>query len=342
MKYINLVKYSLIVSAICLIFFMPVDSHAAGMAYSVKATIPENQIDKEKTYFDLLVKPGATQELELEIKNTSKETLKLYVEPKVATTNQNGELEYSIQPKKYDSTLTYPITKLLSEKQAVTIDPLATKKVTFTLKAPQKAFSGKIVGGFNIYEQSNEKAAKEKSTDEEVQIKNLFSFVLGIQIRESTTEVKPKLKLNDVKASLFNYRTAITANIQNTEPTFLSALNVKGSIRKIGSKDGLFKFEQSDIAMAPNSNFDLPISLENQEIESGNYEITLAATSKQGKWNFTKRFNITNEEAKQFNAEAVELVEQSNNKMLIIMIVIGAVVFLMFVIIIILLWRKKQ
>lgn len=342
MKHIKLVKHILVISLIGLFMCLSQASYAAGMSYSVKATIPENQLDKDKTYFDLLVKPGDTQDLELEIKNTSNETLKLYVEPQVATTNQNGELEYSVKPKKYDSTLTNPITKMLSGKQAVTIDPMAEKKVTFKLKVPEKPFSGKIVGGFNVYDQANEKEEKTKSKKDDVQIKNLFSFVLGIKLQENENEVKPNLKLNDVKAGLFNYRTAITANIQNTKPGFVSDLTINAKIRKIGSKETLYKIEQSDIQMAPNSNFDLPISLENQEIVPGNYEINMTASSKQGKWRFDKKFNITNEEAEQFNEEAVEKEEKPNNNLMMIVIISASVVVLLLIVIIYLLWRRRK
>lgn len=42
------------------------------MAYSIKANIPENQIDKSKTYFDLKRIPGQKQDVSMTVSNSSK------------------------------------------------------------------------------------------------------------------------------------------------------------------------------------------------------------------------------------------------------------------------------
>ena len=317
-------------------------AYADGMGYSVKAIIPDNQIDKTKTYFDLKMSPGQTQSIELEINSSSSESLNLAIEPYIATTNQNGELEYSVEPEKNDSTLVYPITRLISGKQTITLAPKETKRVTFGLKMSKKAFDGKIVGGFNVYEPTKETTKESKSKTNDVQIKNVFSIVIGIQLRESLAKIKPELKLNAVKAGLFNYRTAITANIQNIKPDFVSDLNVVAKIRKNGSKKVLYETEKTAMAMAPNSNFDLPILLENQEIAAGSYEVELAAQTKNDNWTFTKKFRITEEEAARFNEEALELETKPTNTLMIIIIAVVSLVFVILIGMVIALWHRKK
>ncbi|MGX7149432.1 DUF916 and DUF3324 domain-containing protein [Enterococcus ureasiticus] len=322
MTFFKIIKHGLMTLLLVTLFSVCETAFAEDMGYSVKAIIPENQIDKTKTYFDLKMTAGQIQNIDLEIKSNSTETLNLVVEPYSATTNQNGELEYSIEPEKNDSSIVYPITRLVSGKQKVTILPKDTKRVTFRLKMPEKDYIGKIVGGFNVYEQENDRQIESTSKKNDVQIKNVFSIVIGIQLRENLNRVKPELKLNAVKAGLFNYRTAITANIQNIKPEFISDLSIKSKVRKNGSKKVIYEAEKSDLAMAPNSNFDFPISLENQELVEGSYELEITARSKSETWAFTRIFRITDEEATRLNEEAVEIESKQKPKYKFIIIII--------------------
>lgn len=302
---------------------------AEGMGYSVRAVIPDNQVDKSQTCFDLKMVPGATQELVLEIVSTSDQPLELMVEPHVATTNQNGELEYSVTPKTQDSTLLYPITDILSSKQSVIVPPKETKHVTFRLTMPKEAVTGRLVGGFSIYDKENEADGMSSGKDE-VQIHNVFSVVIGIQLREQETVIQPKLTLNGVKAGLFNYRTAVLVNLQNPQPDFLGNVEVVAQVKKKGSDKTLYEVEKKGIAFAPNSNFDFPISLENQELQPGSYELSLKATSGEASWLLTKKFRITRDEATEFNEEAVELEKTVNKGGMILMVSLISVFIIIF------------
>lgn len=310
-----------------ILFIIPSEVSASGLGYAVKAVIPENQIDQKQTYFDLLMKPGETQKIQLEVVSSSNEELFLEITPNIATTNQNGELEYSISPENLDSTLKKPITKLLSGKQSVILKPKETKIVTFQLTMPEESFRGKIVGAFNISEREADQIKKSQQ-DSDVQINNIMSLGIGIQLRQSEVAVKPDLKLNRVRANLFNYRTAITANIQNTEAEFLGDLKIIAKVKKEGSQKILYETEKIEQSMAPNSNFDFVIPLENQEIKKGNYTLELKASSKDENWQFTKHFRVTSQDANRLNSEAVELEEASTNWLLICQILFFVVLLI--------------
>ena len=47
-------------------FFVPTIGTASEFNFAVNPVIPENQIDKEKTYFDLKMEPGAVQTVEVQ------------------------------------------------------------------------------------------------------------------------------------------------------------------------------------------------------------------------------------------------------------------------------------
>lgn len=68
-------------------------------------------------------------------------------------------------------------------------------------------------------------------------ITNRVQVVKGIMVRNTQDTVKPELVLNDVVPALVNYRTAVTANLQNTQPTMIGEMKVVAEVTKKGSKD---------------------------------------------------------------------------------------------------------
>ena len=307
---------------------MPLISHAEeSMAYSVKANIPENQINKTLTYFDLKMDPNQKQEITLTVSNSSDEKATILITPNVAMTNQNGVIDYSQSKAKVDSSLKNPLTSIISPKQEVALEPKEKKEVAFTLQMPEKSFDGKILGGFYITKK--EEDTKGKETDKNVQIKNKYSYVIGLQIRENTNEVKSAMKMNQIKPALLNYRTALTANLQNTEATIMKDLSVDAKVMKKGSTTAIHETSKKNLSMAPNSNFDFPINWDNKTLEPGKYTLQLVAKSNADEWKFEEDFEITSKESKSLNEEAVELEKAEPNWLLIILSVVGIVLILL-------------
>lgn len=307
-------------------FYSTIGQASEGdMAYSVKANIPENQINKSLTYFDLKMEPNQKQEISLTVNNSIDQKTTLLISPNVAITNQNGVIDYSQSKGKLDSSLKTPLRSIISKAQEVELEPNQTKEVVFTLQMPEKEFDGLILGG--VYITKKEDASKDKNKEEAVQIKNKYSYVIGIQIRENTNEIKPALKLNQIKPTLLNYRTAITANLQNTEATLIKELSVDAKVMKKGSSKVLHETSKKNMSMAPNSNFNFPINWDNQGLEAGKYTLELVANAKEEKWEFQQDFEITAKSSKDLNKEAVELEKSEPNWLLIIGItIVGLVV----------------
>ena len=318
---------------VCLIGLqhMPMIGEAAEtMAYSVKANIPENQINKTLTYFDLKMEPNQRQDITLTVSNSSDEKATILISPNVAMTNQNGVIDYSKADEKVDSTLKNPVTSIISKAQEVTLEPKETKEVPFTIQMPEKEFDGLILGGFYISKKEDDSNTKDKEKD--VQIKNKYSYVIGLQLREITNEVKPVMELNDIKPVLLNYRTAVTANLQNTEATIMKEVSVDAKVMKKGTTKVLHETKKEGPSMAPNSNFDFPINWDNQSLDAGTYRLKLIAQSGEDKWEFDKEFTISAKDSTDLNKEAVELEKTEPNWILIISVVAGITIFLILVI----------
>ncbi|EUJ28483.1 hypothetical protein MFLO_12076 [Listeria floridensis FSL S10-1187] len=289
-----------------LILGMPLNGEASDMKYSVKANIPENQVDKTKTYFDLRVKPGAVQTISLTLQNNAAEEAVIEVEPNRATTNRNGVINYGKSIDKKDKTLKADFEEMVSKKQEVVLKPNEEKQVKFTLTMPKEAFKGTVLGGFYVHKKESDKEAKQ---EKDVQIKNDYSYIIGVKLTESDEKVEPNLQLGQVKPGLQNYHTIVSANLENTAATIISGMTVESKVYKKGKTKVLHEAKVENQMMAPNSNYDLPISWNDQVLEPGKYTLELKAQDMDGhKWKFTKDFEIRNHD-KKYNDEAVGLEE---------------------------------
>lgn len=310
-----------------------------SMGYSVSAIIPDNQIDKTLTYFDLKMEPNQKQEIHLFVSNSSDKEQTIEIIPNNAKTNQNGVIDYSQTNGKLDSSLKIPLTSIISKAQEVTLAPNEKKKITFTLQMPEKSFDGLVLGGFYISKKQN--TDKMKETEKDVQIINNYSYVIGIKIRENKNNVKPKIIMNEIKPMLLNYRTAITVNLQNTEATIINGLSVKAKVMKKGGSKKLHEVSKKELSIAPNSNFDFPINWENQILDTGKYTLQLVAKSGEDEWKFEEDFVISSKDSKLLNDGAIELDKQPANWIWIVTTVLF--ILLVFVILIIyFIYRNKK
>lgn len=320
--------------------FFAKNTAAEGINYSVKAIIPENQIDASKSYFDLKMTQGQEQDLSMTLKNTSKESITVNVTPTTATTNQNGVIDYSVRDAKKDSSLVHPFTSLVDKEQKVTLEADESKDVTFKLTMPKESFDGIILGGFSIAEDTT--ADKNEKSSEGVQIKNEYSFVIGVSLTETEATVVPELVLNDVNPTLLNYRTAVTLNLQNTKATIINDLKVDASISKKGSSEVLHKETKEGLSMAPNSNFEYPISWSNEALKAGDYEVSVKASVGEKNWAFKKAFTISADESKKLNEEAVEVKQEANYFWWIVSFIVVGIVGLIAIVLYVLYKKKKE
>lgn len=337
----NLKKYILfgmlsLVTFLGLVFNPASLVHAEDVKFSVTPIYPSNQIDSAAGYYKLKVTPGMEEQVQLAIQNTDNKKIRLKVTPNAAITNANGSIDYSNSTKKPDRTLQYPLNKLFSGAQTVTVDANSKKVVSFSLKAPQETFSGQILGGFYVV-QLDKQTSTPSQNDKAVGLTNQISYVTGIQLISSETMPAPELKLNQVRAGLRNGHTALLANLQNIEANTIGEIKVKTEVRRADQKKILFKSSNSGMSMAPNSNFDYAIGLQDQAIQAGKYHLDMTVDSNKGKWHFSKDFTITAKDAKYYNSKAVG---QTNPNWLLYSLI--ALLILIIIGLIILLFRRRN
>ncbi|MGM0252493.1 MULTISPECIES: DUF916 and DUF3324 domain-containing protein [Enterococcus] len=307
-----------------------------NLSFYVTPEFPESQVEGSGRYFDLNSEPRSTEELTLKIQNANDQAKTIEITAHTAFTNVQGVVEYGKDAEKADPTLPYSLADLIEPPVPIELAGNETKTVKVTLNMPKEAFSGFLAGGLRIAE-VKEKPQETETSGEGVAIKNEFAYVVGVVVSNDRSAVKPDLDLLDVFADQLNYRNVISANLQNFTPTFVNHLEVEATVQKEGENDILYRAKQEQMQMAPNSNFNFPISLEGDRFRSGDYVLKMTARSGEEEWQWERKFTIEADTARALNQQDVTI-DTSINWWLV-----AAVILILFLLLIIVwLLIKKQ
>lgn len=341
-RYVNNHYHKMITFMILLSFLVaPIIGEAEGSKgtisppIGVEAIIPNNQVDKTKTYFDLLLKPGEKQQVSIKLTNFTTRKITVDVENNDAMTNDNGIVDYSQHEKNSDASLKYSFSEISQIAKEVTIPPQASVTTKLTINMPKNKFEGIIAGGIYIYEKDKAQETNVRGT-----ISNKFVYSLGVQLRNeaSLDKVKPTIELDKEKIIPIrsNGLNGIEVNLQNTSPNFIKELEIEAKIINNSDKYLSHEIKKTDLKMAPNSNFYFPLTWTDDEgpgITSGSYivEVTAYSNSNKQKWEWkiplTASTKKTKKKSKQaFITEPVKSHFFSISIAVCLVIVIGLVV----------------
>ncbi|MBF0015935.1 DUF916 and DUF3324 domain-containing protein [Enterococcus casseliflavus] len=311
-----------------LFFFFPLSAQAEETALNTHVTpfFPESQVDESKGYYELLLAPGQKETLQLKVGNSSSEPINVQVTPHTAYTNTLGNVEYGKDVEEADPTLSHSLDELMTPSEVITLAGNETKVIEIPLQMPKDAFEGYLAGGLRITEVKEEEES-DAPEGEGVAIKNEFAHVIGVVVSNTSDSVQPELELLDVFADQLNYRNVISATLQNFTPAFVNRLEVEATVKRAGEKDVLYESSKEMMQMAPNSNFNFPISLEGERFRSGNYVLELTATSGENEWSWTREFTIDTDDARKLNREDV-MIDNSPNWWMIGALILLAVLLL--------------
>ncbi|OTO77356.1 MULTISPECIES: DUF916 and DUF3324 domain-containing protein [unclassified Enterococcus] len=301
--------------SLLLVFFPSVAQAEETLSFYVTPEFPESQVEGSNSYFDLNLAAGATETLALKLQNVSSDPIQVQVTPHTAYTNVHGVVEYGKEAQEPDSSLTYSLDELIDSSGVIELAGNETKTITVPLHMPEESFEGFLAGGLRITEVKEEQE-ETTSNEEGVAIKNEFAYVVGVVVSNSRDSVQPDLDLLAVFADQLNYRNVISATIQNFTPTFVNRMAIEATVQRVGEDGVLYEASEEMMQMAPNSNFDFPISLEGDRFQSGDYVLHLKATSGEQEWSWTEEFTIKADEARSLNRDDVTI-DSSPNWLLI-------------------------
>ncbi|MGM0172037.1 cell surface protein [Enterococcus mundtii] len=350
-------RFILIVSLIvAMLSMVPVQStFASEFNFAVTPVIPENQIDKEKTYFDLLMEPDKQQTIEVQLRNDTDNDITIETTINSATTNLNGVVEYGENKIEPDNSLVYNLKDYAKAEPEVTLPKHSEVTVPITVTMPAEKFDGVMAGGITFKEKTDDTQSS-SSEDKGLAIKNEYSYVVALLIRQNMTAIKPDLKATKVEPAQVNARNVINVHLQNPQAVYLNQLNVATTITKKGSAEVLYESQAESMQMAPNSHFAYPISLNGEKLEAGKYTMKMTAYGEKAedgeykvktsngseetykyKWEFEKDFEIKGEVARELNEKDVTI-EQDNTWIYLLF----GILLLLILLLLFIFWKRKK
>ncbi|MBS7577963.1 MULTISPECIES: DUF916 and DUF3324 domain-containing protein [unclassified Enterococcus] len=336
-------KLLILIISIISIFMIKIDLAAAdNVGFSVTPIFPANQIDSTKGYFNLEMAAGEVQEIHLTLKNNKNQEITIISEIGPATTNDNGVVDYSESKiDDLDDTLKFNLADLVQYPKEVVIKPNESIDYIINITMPNKAITGLIAGGITFKEKNTNQTTNNSDTTNTngIALKNEVQYMDAILIQQNSDPVTPEIKINNVKAGQNNARNVILANLQNPTSTYINNIESTVKVSKKGVDKVIYTQKTSSQQMAPNSNFNYTLNLENNTaFTAGEYVWKQTITSGDYKWHFSKTFTITAKEANSLNAEDVTI---EKNDHLYLYFLIGFCCILTFIIILLVVRNQK-
>ncbi|WHA09124.1 DUF916 and DUF3324 domain-containing protein [Enterococcus montenegrensis] len=305
-----------------------------NVGFDIQAVIPANQVDKTQSYFDLRVKPGTTQKIQIVVNNTSESEGQYEVSVNQAYTNKNGFIDYALKDVSLDKSVPFKLKDIVDYPTKIQVAPRKAEIVTLTLSIPVKKFNGQVLGGIQV----TKLGANKKET-----IKNQYSYVIGLNLTESDSIVKRNLELVSVKPAVSFEKTSIVAKLKNPVAEAMGHLKYEGTVVSKDDNKTIKKIDyNTDMSLAPNSIYDFAIDWDGKPLEAGVYTLHLTVSDAlKNVWNFDEDFTITRQEASEINKVTIDQV--NNTKLpLWVYAVIGVLAALLLFLILIMVFKRKN
>ncbi|WP_314062834.1 DUF916 and DUF3324 domain-containing protein [uncultured Vagococcus sp.] len=340
------VKKIVIITATILCLVLAVSGQtrvwAETFPFEVQTIIPDNQVDKSKTYFDLKMEKGQKQTVEVLIRNVTKKDITVEVAFSRLTTNSNGVLEYKKVKGKPDESLVIDIEELAQ----VVDDEIAVKansdvKAKITIEAPKNDFSGILAGGLTFKLKTTDAKKNSDKNDDKMAIKNQYSYDIALVLHGNVPveELPSELVLSTVGVINTSGRNLIFANLQNPQPKNLKDVTIDSKVIEKESSKVVLENKRVDLEVAPNSNFDYGIPLNGTILDAGNYTLKLAIAIGSETLELEKEFTISGIEAEKIIAEAKPVVQKSNT---VLYVLIGLLIIIAMAVPVLLKYNRTQ
>ncbi len=336
-------------------FLFNVTVLASEFNFAVTTTPPNSQIDKNITYFDIKLDPEQREELSVDLRNDTDNEVKIGISLKSATTNSNVVVEYGENLIEKDDSLMIDLEDHVTYPETVTLAPNSNETIVFQVTMPKTAFDGVLAGGITFKEISENE--QNENNEQGLSIKNEYSYVVALLMRQTENEVAPNLVLHEVEPGQINARNVILSTLQNDQKTYINQVNIQTKITKKGSDAVLYEENKERLQIAPNTRFAFPTSLNGAALEPGDYRIIatiFANEDEEGEfiretenepikyknyWELEKEFTIDRQVARELNAKDVTIPEDHTW----IYLLIGVLLLVLVVLLILwLIWRKKK
>ncbi|MHC5372257.1 DUF916 and DUF3324 domain-containing protein [Enterococcus sp. LJL120] len=311
-------------------------SESSGGSFTYVIQEPENQINADSGYFNLMMAPSQQQTLIVTLSNPGEKKVTVNMALNGAKTNRNGVIEYANSEIENDASLPFSFTDLVTGPTSVELAPGETKDVELNVQMPETTFEGLILGGLQMILAEDESKG---TTGQGAVVKNRYAYVVAIALQEGDVSgILPEMSWNNAYAGQANYRNSIFVNFSNIKGKMVTGMTVQAQISEQGSGEVLYESRSTSLQMAPYSFIEYPISMGGDSMTAGMYTAHVLVYVGDQSWEFTEDFEITVEDANQYNERDVGLTQERGlDWKLIAMIVVS---FVLAVIVIFLVIRQ--
>ncbi|WP_339014667.1 DUF916 domain-containing protein (plasmid) [Lactococcus garvieae] len=309
--------------------------HADSPELSIETVLPDNQINKKLSYFDLNISPNLKQNLVLKVKNNGSTPLKIDIDITDGYTTFNGDLDYSITDTHKKISVPLSIKKIITpDKKVIELDAKEEQEISLSLSVPEDIQEGIILGGVRF--RQHQGADSENSKNETVS--NEYAYVKGIKLTYGDI---PSVKLKTSSARLSNIQHQPTVLFDFSNKTASIGLDIQLKTRVEEKNSGKVVAEDiSKVDMAPYANATLPVKLEEKKLPAGDYKLIVNIQGKGIKEEDQILYFKVTEKESQKTKEVASQVEQYIPTWLII---VGIALFLLLLVLIgIVLYQRKN
>lgn len=296
----NKLSWWMIIFITSLLGFVFISSvHADNnVQFSVVPELPQNQSQKDQSYFDLRMAPGQKQTIYVDLKNTAQVESQFKIRINQAYTNHAGFIDYGQSKQGVDASFPYQLSEIVHAPKTIKVAGQSSAQIPIEINMPDKEYAGQILAGIQVLKM-NEK--------QEGGIHNEFGYIVGLKLTENDEPVTRKLELIKVKPAVSFAKTSVVAQLRNPTMDAMGHLKYQAKVidRHSGKTVRQVKYDKN-MQMAPNSTYNFAIDWAGKDLRAGKYLLDLKVQdAKDNHWHFKKNFVITAKDAKNVNRAVV-------------------------------------
>jgi len=300
-------KKVLILYSILMILTMMLDKHTItfsqeqSLPFTVEPIYPQNHNIQTKGYFDLFVKPGEKQTIQVRVTNNENKETTISIKSADAYTNPVGGIMYDVNIESPNTALlkdNVRLSKYLQVGETITVPPLTSIEVPIQVSVPDINVQT-MLGGI-IFTRKGDESRQQENTEE-----GTANFIINT---ETNIAIAVQLNVMD-KEEQSNFSVGEAGFLPETSQVYIEMVNdaykiqedIAGNYEVINEQGHvLFEGQFGPFNMAPKTKIRFPIQWGNETVEDGDYNITVDGSIAGRKINQTIPFKIGVEDIEKF------------------------------------------
>ncbi|MBJ7618541.1 DUF916 domain-containing protein [Weissella confusa] len=250
------------------VVMFPTQANAADANLKVTPVQVPSQRDKEESFFDLVLQPGQSETLTVQLQNPTKKDMVVDATVAPASTSDSGSVQYTNQVK-LDPSLAVNVKDLVEAPKKVTVPAGQTITYSAELTMPTTSLTGMTAGALIFAPEDSTKS----SAGQGMGIINKFQYAVAVLARNENTTWDPALTIDGATAKNQEGATNIAVHLRNTAATYLNQLAVETTVSRNGKT---YSRSRDDMQMAPNSDFNFSVPLKDN-VTAGQYSVATTA-----------------------------------------------------------------